>query len=153
MANNLCVKCGHSLTPAQAVCPKCGNLKRIDGGADQVCVTENAAHEAMALKLAQRHYQFEPGITEIRTIATNGASRNKPNEPVTLLEVNANTVASGVLPLRFDAVPASGFPFPSVIVEVTPDEYEQIKRNELKLPEGWSLGSVLPKPEEGATGR
>jgi hypothetical protein len=99
--------------------------------------------EEAANRLAQRHYLFDPGITEIRTITS--AASHGPNEPIKLLEVNANTVASGITPLRFDAVPASGIPFPSVIVEVTPEEYEQIKRNEPKLPSGWSLGPVLAK--------
>lgn len=99
--------------------------------------------EEAANRLAQRHYLFEPAITEIRTI-TSGTIYG-PNEPIKLLEVNANTIPSGIMPLRFDAVPASGIPFPSVIIEVTPEEYEQIKRNELKLPSGWSLGPVLAK--------
>jgi hypothetical protein len=108
-------------------------------------------HEEAARRLAQKHYLYEPGITEIRAI-TSGAIRG-PNEPIKLLEVNTNTIASGIMPLRFDAAPASGIPFPSVIVEVTPEEYEQIKRNELKLPEGWSLGPLLPRTNpEGCNG-
>jgi hypothetical protein len=101
--------------------------------------------EEAAIRLAQRHYLFEPAITEIRTL-TCGAS-NEANEPIALLEVNANTIPSGIMPLRFDAYPGSDIPFPSVIIEVTPEEYEQIKSNVLKLPNGWSLGPVLVKPE------
>ena len=99
------------------------------------------------MTLAQKHYGYEPAITEIRSL-TSGAVQGLA-EPIKLLEVNENTVASGIMPLRFDAVPGSGIPFPSVIVEVTPEEYERIKRNELRLPEGWSLGPVLPKPGQG----
>ena len=40
-------------------------------------------------------------------------------EPIKLLEVNENTVAAGVMPLYFGPAPASGIPYPSVIVEVT----------------------------------
>jgi hypothetical protein len=101
--------------------------------------------EEAAKLLAKRHYLFEPAITEIRTI--NSRAISEPNEPIRLLEVNANTVASGIMPLRFDAVPASGIPYTSVIVEVTPEEYERIKQNQLKLPDGWVLGPVLPKPD------
>jgi hypothetical protein len=108
--------------------------------------------EEAAMRLAQRHYHLDPAITEIRTITSGAISSGVP-EPIKLLEVNANTIASGIMPLRFDAVPASGIPFSSVIIEVTPDEYEQIKRNELKLPDGWSLGAVLPRPDrEGGNG-
>jgi hypothetical protein len=49
------------------------------------------------------------------------------------------------MPLKFDAAPASGIDYPSVIVEVTPDEYESIKKNELSLPIGWFLGPVIPR--------
>jgi hypothetical protein len=105
--------------------------------------------EEAAKQLAQRHYRIEPGITEIRTL-TSGAIQGA-NEPIKLLEVNENTIASGIMPLRFDAAPASGIPFPSVIIEVTPDEYEQIKRNELRLPHGWSLGHVVPRPNQGGS--
>ena len=100
--------------------------------------------EEAAKLLAQKHYLFEPAITEIRTL-TSGAISGA-SEPIKLLEVNANTVPSGIMPLRFDAAPTSGIPFPSVIIEVTPDEYEQIKKNELKLPYDWALGPVLARP-------
>lgn len=103
-------------------------------------------HENAAKRLAQRHYQFEPAITEIRTL-TSGRPF-EPNEPIRLLEVNSNTIASGIMPLRFDPAPASGIPFPSVIVEVTPDEYEQIKKDPSMLPNGWTLGPLVPKPNE-----
>ncbi len=33
----------------------------------------------------------------------------------------------------------------SVIVEVTPDEFERIKLQELKLPDGWSIDEEYPK--------
>jgi hypothetical protein len=106
-------------------------------------------HEEAAKQLAQRHYRIEPGITEIRTL-TSGTIQGV-NEPIKLLEVNTNTIASGIMPLRFDAAPASGIPFPSVIVEVTPDEYEKIKRKELLLPNGWLLGPVVPRPDLGGS--
>lgn len=103
--------------------------------------------EEAAQLLAKRHYLLEPGITEICTLTSGTPSVSTPNEPIKLLEVNPNTIASGIMPLRFDAVPTSGIPFPSVIIEVTPEEYELIKKNELKLPDGWLLGPVLPRPD------
>lgn len=99
--------------------------------------------EAAAHRLAQRHYDIEPFITEIRTITSQ--NEQEPDEPIKLLEVNENTIPSGIMPLQFDPVPSSGIPFPLVIVEVTPEEYEQIKRHELALPDGWTLGPVLAR--------
>ena len=105
-----------------------------------------STREEVARLLAQRHYLLEPAITEIRTLCSGSGFETSPNEPIKLLEVNANTIASGIMPLKFDAVPASGIDYPSVIVEVTPEEYESITRNELSLPNGWTLGPVLPRP-------
>jgi hypothetical protein len=42
-------------------------------------------------------------------------------------------------------VPGSGIPYPSVIVKVTPDEFERIKVQELKLPDGWTIDEEYPK--------
>ena len=103
-----------------------------------------------AIRLAQAHYRCEPGITEIFQIRTAEAE-SEPTSPVVLLEVNADTVPSGILPLGFGPHPASG-DYPSIIVEVTPDEFRQIKKGQLRLPEGWNLGPLLPPPTpEGAS--
>jgi len=104
--------------------------------------------EKAARKLAEKHYLLEPAITEIRTIRSPAANEAKATEPIKLLEVNEETVSSGIMPLGFDAAPASGMRYPSVIIEVTPDEYESIKKDELKLPNGWFLGPVLPRPSQ-----
>ena len=50
------------------------------------------------------------------------------------------------MPLYFGPAPASGIPYPSVIVEVTPDEYLKIQSHELKLPAGWDHWEELPRP-------
>ena len=64
---------------------------------------------------------------------------------VKLLEVNADTAPSGILPLYFGPVASSGIPYPSVIVEVTPDEFEKIGLHELRLPDGWTIAEEYPK--------
>ncbi len=56
------------------------------------------------------------------------------------------------MPLHFGPAPASGILFPSIIVEVTPEEFDRIKRNELKLPKGWTIGEELPKPTKANGG-
>ena len=32
------------------------------------------------------------------------------------------------------------------VEEVSPDEFEKIRSDELKLPEGWTLGEEFPRP-------
>ncbi len=108
--------------------------------------------EEVAKRLAEKHYAIEAGITHIFRIQQRVDVEMKPAEPIKLLEVNANTVPSGVLPLHFGPVPARGIPYPSVIVEVTPEEYERIRRHELKLPDGWTIGEELPKPADAGGG-
>jgi hypothetical protein len=79
---------------------------------------------------------FSPhGAHKIRIVADND---DAPNEPIKLLDVNAAIVATGsVEPFAFS--PSESIPFPTVIAEVTPEEFERIQRAELMLPNGWSL--------------
>ena len=108
--------------------------------------------QAVATLLATKHFELEDGLTKIFRInkKVTEMSIGEPAsaaEPIRLLEVNAHTVASGILPLRFGPMPASGIPFPSIIVEVTPHEFEMIKSKELKLPDGWEIGEEVLKVE------
>lgn len=100
-----------------------------------------------AKTLARKHYELESDLTVIvfYSSRTNGAAPSL--EPVKLLEVNVNTVPSGVLPLHFGPAPGSRVDYPSVIIEVTPEEYEKIRRHELSLPAGWDIPQDLPRSD------
>lgn len=102
--------------------------------------------EAEARKLAEAHYSVEAGITQIFRITGSAEAEVRPDEPIKLLEVNEYTVPSGIMPLHFGPSPDSGIYFPSVIVEVTPEEFDKIRANELDLPQGWAVGPLVPKP-------
>ena len=93
----------------------------------------------IARELAKAHREVEPGIERIIRII--GAAEESPGEPVKLLEVNRDTPPSGVVPIAFG--PAGGIFYPSIVVEVTPDEFAEIERKQLTLPLGWSLGEEL----------
>jgi hypothetical protein len=99
--------------------------------------------EVAARELARRHFAVEPGMSRIFTIIDGTVNEELPEVPIKLLEVNDATVPFGVMPLYFAPAPATGIPFPSVIVEVTPDEFRQIESNHLHLPTGWSIGAEL----------
>ncbi len=102
--------------------------------------------ENAALTLAQMHFRYEPGMREIYRVIDVDADEQDPQEPIKLLEVNADTIPSGVLPLGFDPIPASGN-FPSVIIQITPAEFTKIQCGELHLPQGWQISkSPLPPP-------
>ena len=104
----------------------------------------------VARALATKHYQADGGLQRIFRLTGSAEVEVRPVEPIKLLEVNANTVPSGVLPVNFGPAPASGIPYPSVIVEISPDEFAKIQSHELALPKGWLLGEELPKPTDDA---
>jgi predicted RNA-binding Zn-ribbon protein involved in translation (DUF1610 family) len=137
MAMIKCAECGHSLTPGQrsAPCPNCGGLKQMIIAADEA-----------AKELANLHYEVEAGLTHIFLLNDKAEARTIPVDTIRLLEVNDNTAESGVMPLYFGPAPASGIPFSSIIIEVTPDEFKKIQSNELKLPNGWEIGEEVPRP-------
>ena len=68
-----------------------------------------------------------------------------PREPVKLLYVNDETTADGVVPVFFAAHPKSGVFYPSVVIEVRPEEFEEILAGRLELPNGWVLGEEFFK--------
>jgi hypothetical protein len=99
----------------------------------------------VARLLAQAHFSVEPGVLRIFRVVSDAARENDPREPIKLLEVNSDTVPAGILPVYFGPHNASGILYPSVVIEVTPEEYEAISHGRLTLPNGWVLGPELPR--------
>jgi len=102
--------------------------------------------ESEALILAASHYRTEAGITHIYRIESDQESQ--ASEPIKLLEVNENTISSGIMPLQFGPSAAGGIHFSSIIVEVTPQEFSQIQSGQLPLPKRWVVRDLLPRPSE-----
>ena len=67
---------------------------------------------AVAKDLARKHYQAEAGLQKIIRLTGSAEAEVSPCEPIKLLEVNASTVPSGVLPVSFGPSPANGVPVP-----------------------------------------
>jgi hypothetical protein len=105
-----------------------------------------ADRNEVAHRLAEAHFHSEPSITNIYRLI--GPNENDADEPIKLLEVNQDTVPGGIQPIYFSAHPASGIMYPSAVVDVTPEEFERIQRNELNLPTGWTIGDPFPSPPE-----
>ena len=94
----------------------------------------------IAKLLADAHRAIEPAISRIiRLVAER---EDEPREPVKLLEVNPATSPSGILPIAFAADPPE-VPYPSLVIEVTEAEYEQITAGALRLSAGWRLADTL----------
>jgi len=57
-----------------------------------------------------------------------------------LVEVSGSLASNGpgeVLPFRFQPQPEQGIPYASVVVLLSPSEWEAVGRGELALPQGW----------------
>lgn len=86
----------------------------------------------VAEKLAEAHRQEDPATTEIYVV--------EASDEVRLVEVSGSVAPTGapeVLPFRFTAQPDKGVDYPSVVVLLSPDEWEAVKRADLDLPYGW----------------
>ena len=104
--------------------------------------------DEVAKRLAHTDFDLEPGITRIFKLRDKSELEDLSSTPIKLLEINIDTPPSGIMPLYFGPVPSSGIPYPSVIVEVTPDESDRTKAQELKPPYGWTIGEEYPKGRE-----
>lgn len=102
--------------------------------------------DQVARALIAEHFAIEPHLQAVyRMVAENEAS---VTEPIKLLEVNAATVRTGrVTPFEFS--PTQKIPFPTVIAEVTPEEFEVLQADSSKLPKGWRLDRALRFTRDG----
>ena len=96
--------------------------------------------------LAAQHFRVEPELSRVVRIVS--ANESALDEPIKLLEVNAATFPTGSVEC-FGFAPTRAVPYATLIAEVTPEEYARIERNEIRLPEGWSLtnAQLFPRPE------
>jgi hypothetical protein len=91
--------------------------------------------------LADAHFRLDQGITRIFRLIEPAESDSL--RPVKLLEVNPMTIEAGISPVGMTADPAHGIFHSSVVVEITPDEFDRLNRGELQLQHGWQLGEEL----------
>jgi hypothetical protein len=101
--------------------------------------------DALAERLAQAHYRIDPSLSVVRRLMATPELEADPEEPIKLLEVSDATTADGIIPVYFGPHLKSGMIYPSLIVEITPSEYQDILRDSFTLPHGWQLGEILEK--------
>jgi hypothetical protein len=100
--------------------------------------------------LADAHFRLDQGITRIFRIVER--DEGNPERPVKLLEVNPLTPEVGISPVGMTADAARGVFYSSVVVEISPAEFDQLRRGELRLPHGWTVGSELLPHSPAAAG-
>ncbi|MGL5095434.1 MAG: hypothetical protein ACRDD1_07595 [Planctomycetia bacterium] len=105
----------------------------------------------MARLVAEAHLKIEDTISRI--VRIRAADEDGGTEPIKLLEVNDAAYPSGIWPIGLAPRPPE-VPVGSVVVEISPEEYEQLVANSLKLPYGWQLAETLhPAVVENAVDR
>jgi hypothetical protein len=95
-----------------------------------------------AMSMAKTHLDIEPYLQRIHIL--NPVNDHDPDDPIKLLEVVEGTLERGIEPVSFTANPDRGIEYPSVIVEVSPREFEAIRKGTLGFGNyNWTLGSEL----------
>ncbi len=99
--------------------------------------------------LADAHFRLDEGIARIfRIVELQEADESRP---VKLLEVNPMTTEAGIMPVGMGADPGRGVFHSSVVVEISPEEFDRLERGELHLPRDWERGQEL-FPSQRAAG-
>jgi hypothetical protein len=88
--------------------------------------------ESVVERIVHEHFELEENLEKVIWIR----SRTAPE--ICLLEVNSDTFATGMVQ-SFYFPPSEEIPYPLILAEVTPEEWQKILYNEIELPEGWSL--------------
>ena len=98
----------------------------------------NASIDQVASDLARAHREADNNTTLIKLF---GSDRQ---DEIHLLEVSSSAPTSGeVLPFKFAPDPANGVDYSSIVILLSPAEWQQVERGELSLPEGWNLAKAV----------
>lgn len=111
---------------------------------------ERLTKDQAAQELASAHFSVEPGLRQVFRLLAPAQVEADPKEPIKLLEINNSAVPLGIQPVFFGADEQT--PFPSVVIDITPQEYEHILNGKLQLPNGWELGCEYDRPTAGIQG-
>jgi hypothetical protein len=95
-----------------------------------------------AESLAKGHFRVEPNLKHIHLIEP--VDDQDPNDPIRLLEVVEGTIERGIEPIGFTADPARGIEYPSIIVEISPAEYNSVRNGRVRIADrDWTIGKEL----------
>ncbi|MGI0016377.1 MAG: hypothetical protein ACREBU_23400 [Nitrososphaera sp.] len=95
-------------------------------------MSENHHLESVVEKLIHEHFELDESLEEVIWFKSDATPK------IRLLEINPDTFATGVVQ-SFSFPPSDEVPYPLVIAEITPEEWQKVLRNEIPLPEGWRL--------------
>jgi hypothetical protein len=91
----------------------------------------------VAKKLASAHRRADKKTKIIKLFPS------AQQDVIQLLEVSQAAPTTGeVLPFRFAADAANGVDYPSVVILLSPEEWQQVEHGDLNLPVGWNLAEA-----------
>ena len=113
--------------------------------------------DLLAKAIADGHYGVDSAVTDIYRII--GPTEDDPDDPIKFLEVDAEAIPAGIVPVyvgrydwnfapdgkrfRVDKVgdaEESRLPISVVVIDISPEEFEQLNDGKLMLRSGWELG-------------
>lgn len=104
-----------------------------------------AAKRLAAERIAKRDYEAIQSIEYICRLI--GDDEGRPNEPIKMLEVDSETIPSGMQPLCFGHCQEEGINYPPcIIISVTPEEFDHIEDGSMILPNGWRREQSYSRP-------
>ena len=83
-------------------------------------------------KLISEHFELDESLEKVIWF------KPETTPKIRLLEINPETPSTGDV-LSFYFPPSNEVPYPLILAEVTPEEWQKILRNEIDLPEEWNL--------------
>jgi hypothetical protein len=95
-----------------------------------------------AQSMAAAHFRVEPNLKHIHLIEP--LNDQDPSDPIKLLEVVEGTLEVGIEPVGFTADPARGIDYPSIIIEISPAEFQSMGSGKVRFSNSeWTIGKEL----------
>jgi hypothetical protein len=98
----------------------------------ELIAAPNTVTEEFVKNLAQLHFEADDGIEQI--IWMKGGEKKQ----IRLIEVNRTALPTESVEI-FRFAPSEDVPFPILIADVRPTEWERIQNGDIPLPDGWAL--------------
>lgn len=86
-------------------------------------------------QLVKSHFETEEGIDQIIWF------KDGDEVEIRLIEINPNTLPTEAIEVFYFS-PSKDVPLPVRIADVTPEEWEKVKRGDIPLPDGWTLNKT-----------
>ncbi len=107
-------------------------------------MSQNHSIVHAAEDLIQEQFELEPSLEQVIWINSDMTTE------IRLLEINPETPATGSV-LAFYFPPYQEFLYATHIAEIRPEEWQNILRHEIPLPEGWTLDNYKAYAREMVT--